>query len=126
MERWRRAPALELREEQERRASSGPEKKPLRSEYTEPASDSGPERWPDKEPEKRDCSALEVKERELSNEAAGEAVIRLLLSVKKLEERGVDGLALIAAPLIEYRPEVRLFVAAGVVVVAVADCCVGW
>jgi hypothetical protein len=26
MERWKRAPAVELREEQERRASNGPEK----------------------------------------------------------------------------------------------------
>lgn len=117
-------------EEKERRASNGPEKKPLRSEYTDPASDSGPERWPDKEEERRDCSTLEVKERELSNEAAGEDVIRLLLSVRKLEERGVDGLALIAAPVIEYKPVIGLFVAAvGVVVVVVVvavGVCVGW
>lgn len=124
MERWRRAPTLEVREEeQERRASNGPEKKPLRSEYREPASDSGPERWPDKEEERRDCRTLEVKERELSKEAAGEAVIRLQLSVlKRLEERAVDVFALIAAPLIL---TVGLFVTAEALAVAVADCS-GW
>lgn len=111
-----------MREEQERCASNGPEKKPLRSEYREPASDSGPERWPDKEEERRDCRTLEVKERELSNEAAGEAVIRLQLSVKRLGERAVDVFALIAAPLIL---TVGLFVTAEALVVAVADCS-GW